>query len=87
MTLKPIAISKRGRSITKADKDPTNDEDGDQEPSAKRQKTSGADASTLSLACSDATRKRKNSQCSGGNPYWPMDIAKAKRTLRHGEAA
>ena len=38
MTLKPIAISKRGRSITKAAKDPTNDEDGDQELLAKRQK-------------------------------------------------
>ena len=39
MTLEPIAISKRGRIITKAAID--------QEPSAKRQKTSGADASTL----------------------------------------
>ena len=48
VTLKPIAISKNGRSITKAAKDPTKDEDGDQELLAKRQKTSGADASTLS---------------------------------------
>ena len=47
MTLKPIAISKCRRSITKAAKDPTNDKDGDQEPSAKCLKTSGADASTL----------------------------------------
>ena len=47
VTLKPIAISKRGRSITKAAKDPTNDEDGDQEPLAKRHNISGVDASTL----------------------------------------
>ena len=47
VTLKPIAISKRGRSITKAAKDPTNAENGDQEILAKCQKTSGTDASTL----------------------------------------
>ena len=52
-----------------------------------------ADASTLGTACSDATRKRrlslgkakKNFQCSGGAPCWPMDLAaKARRTLKHG---
>ena len=50
VTLKPIAISKRGRSIAKAAKDPTDDEDGDQESLAKRQKTFGADASTVRAA-------------------------------------
>ena len=42
MTIRLIAISKHGRSITKAAKDPTNDEDVDQEPLDKRQKTASA---------------------------------------------
>ena len=42
MTRKPADISKRGRSITKATKDPTNGVDDDQEFLAKCQNTSGA---------------------------------------------
>ena len=50
MTLKAISISKRGRIITKAATDPKKELSDDMikaEPLAKRQKTSGADASTL----------------------------------------
>ena len=50
VTLKAIAISKRGRSIAKAANKPTNAKDGDLEFPAKRQNTSGADASTLGEA-------------------------------------
>ena len=50
VALKPISISKRGRSIAKAAKKSSNAEVGDQESLAKRQKTSGAGASTLRAA-------------------------------------
>ena len=50
VTLEAIAISRRGRSIAKPSKQTTNAKDGDQEFSAKRLKTSGADASTLGEA-------------------------------------
>ena len=51
MTQKAVSISKHGRIITKAATDPKKEPCADDmiraEPLAKRQKTSGADASTL----------------------------------------
>ena len=51
ITRRPITVSKHGRSITKAAKDPTIDEDVDQEPLVKRQKT----ASAFGKAANDPT--------------------------------
>ena len=60
MTLKPIAISKRGRIITKAAID--------QGPSAKRQKTSGADASRIiTKAAIDQEPSAKRQKTSGAD--------------------
>ena len=74
MTLRPITISKHRRSVTKAAKDPANDEDVDQEPLAKRQKTARAFGKAAKDPTNDqdvdqqflAERKKTSGACGNG---------------------